>query len=848
MKSSTPLFLILDGNALLHRAWHAIPPLTTQDGTVVNAVYGFTTILEKLLEQYDPAYMAVAWDLPGGTFRHEADETYKAHRTEKEPELYDQVPMIQDLLELYGIPSLSEPGFEADDLLGAISHKFASKDLHCMIVTGDHDTMQLVTDDISVLTFVKGVSKTKTYTPDAVKERFQVTPAQMVDYKVLVGDSSDNIKGFPGIGPKTAVAILEEYGDLDVVLKTAKDGLLPAKWQKRFEGEEIERLVSDLRHLVTIRTDIDTPDDLDFYKVHVDESALYDALLSYEFKTLAARYVEAARSEGSVTTTKDSLLQETSSASELSGDSAFLVLHEESLYLFDTSSYVALSEKEVAFLFEGSLVSGTIIVHDLKGLLHAQGVDPAGVTFSFRDLFLEAYVVDENVRDYSLAGLYEFFLQKQLGEGLEDTHGAMKALAEYFDSEIKEEDLQHIHALEHQVLPVLYHMESLGIQVDLDALSSLSELTANEIAKLEAVIYKDAGEEFNINSPSQLAGILFDVLELPTKGIKKTKTGYSTRASELEKLWDAHPIIEKVSQYRELAKLKSTYIDALPTYVDEKDHIHTTYNQNGTVTGRLSSTEPNLQNIPIRTELGNKVRSAFVSAEGYSLVAIDYSQIELRLVAEISEDEAFIQSFLDGKDIHTATAARVFDISDDAVDSDMRRKAKAINFGILYGMGSRSLARATDTTQKEAKAFIEKYFELHTGIAKYLEETKAQVHEKGFVQTLWGRRRRLPEIDSGIQMLVASAERQAINAPIQGTKADIVKQAMIDVESWIRSQDKDVRMLLQVHDELVFEISTQDLDEVVPRLSELMQNVWSGRVPLLVNAKVGVNWGEMTDL
>lgn len=810
----------------------------TQDGTVVNAVYGFAVILEKLLEQHKPAYMAVAWDLPGSTFRHEANIEYKAQREEKEPELYAQIPIIQEMLAAYGVSCLSEPGFEADDILGTVAEKFGSEDVHVLIVTGDHDTMQLVNDNVSVLTFVKGVSQTKTYTAAEVKERFGVTPEQIVDYKSLVGDTSDNIKGFAGIGPKTAADILNTYSSLDGVMEAATNEGLPSKWQKHFDGAE--KKIEDLRYLVTIRRDVAIPSKLDSYKSILNPKALHQAFARLEFKALAQKYAHLMTEEAveeKTTLTKVESIEKL----KVENNTYYLLLEANGFVLSDGLRLAPATKAEVKKLIGTKII---LVTHDGKGILHV--IKPKAIKAIFFDAILGAYLVDSNTRDYSLEALAEQFLARAVrSDSASSRIEGLGALYTYFKERIEKDGLARVNTLEQETLPVLYCMEELGVTVDLEALKDLSKFAEQEIAKLEKEIHRLAGREFNIQSPSQLAVVLFEDLKLPTKGIKKTKSGYSTRATELEKLWDTHSIVERISEYREIAKLKSTYIDTLPSYVDQEARIHTTYNQTGTVTGRLSSTDPNLQNIPIRTELGNMVRAAFVAQEGYKLVSIDYSQIELRLVADMSGDEEFIGAFKAGEDIHTFTAARVFGKSPTEVTGEERRRAKAINFGILYGMGARSLAKATNVSQAEAAAFIQKYLEIHKGIDAYIEDTKALVHKQEYVTTVWGRRRYLPEVNSGIHMLVASAERMAINAPIQGTKADVVKQAMIDVQNWINTEAHDVRMLLQVHDELVFEIKEEQIEKTIPHIVKLMENVWQGRVSLAVNCKVGVNWGKM---
>ncbi len=841
------LFLVLDGNALLHRAWHAIPPLMTKEGLVVNAVYGFINILEKLLEQQKPTHVAVAWDLPGGTFRHEAEVTYKAQRTEKEPELYAQIPMIQEILTAYGIPSISVPGFEADDVIGTISAHCTKRKEKCLIVTGDHDTMQLINDYVNVLTFVKGVSQTKTYQAADVKERFGVTPAQMIDYKILVGDSSDNIKGFPGIGPKTAGILLEKYKSVDGIVEAEKDGLLEKKYEKHFAN--VQNQVDALRNLVTIKLDLkDVPDEPSMYIPQTNAATLHTLFTQYEFKTLAQKYAQGTlmmSSSARPSEKASTLFEEVDSITKLiSKENLFYgFLWNETCVVSDGSRFARVSEGEMTKLIA---TEGMLVTHDAKGLLHVLGAKEIKSTFF--DLILGAYLIDSNTRDYGLGALAEMYNQRALEDSIESQLGTIIKIHTLFLERIKLDELTRICELEHAVLPTLYFMEARGIKVDTKRFGELSEFTQKEIAKLETQIHTLAGREFNIQSPSQLAVILFEDLGLPTKGIKKTKSGYSTRASELEKLWDTHSIIQLISEYRELAKLKSTYIDVFPQLVDKDDRVHTTYNQTGTVTGRLSSTDPNLQNIPIRTELGNMIREAFIAQDGYSLVSIDYSQIELRLAADLSNDEEFITAFNNGADIHTFTASRVLGKKESEVTPEDRRSAKAINFGILYGMGVRSLSRGTGFSQTEATQFIARYFEIHKGIAKYIIDTKAYAHANGYVKTAWGRRRYLPEISSGIQMLVAQAERMAINTPLQGTKADVVKQAMIDVDVWIKERGFNIRPLLQVHDELVFEIPKDEIAELVPQIQKVMESVWVGRVKLTVNCKVGTNWGNMSAL
>ncbi len=832
-----PLFIVLDGNALLHRAWHSIPPLTTSDGTVVNAVYGFTNIIEKILTDYKPDSMVVAWDLPGKTFRHEAYADYKGTRKKKEPELYDQIPIIKEVLSGYDIPSLSKEGFEADDILGTIAKDFGGKDgLHVLIVTGDLDALQLVTDDVSVLAFIKGLSQTKTYDPRAVMERYALRTDQLVDLKALMGDSSDNIPGFAGVGQKTATSLLQEHETIEGIYAAIKDGLVPSKFAKKFDGKE--DFAEEMRHLVTIVDDVDLgifkPQDAKV--VMPDAGKLTQLFRELEFKTLEIKYKEQMVEH------VEEVTKQEQKTGKVESDIVFVVWNEEEVIISDGKKKEHIARKSASKRLHSKKM---IIGHDLKSLMHR--LDSA-ITAPLFDTMVIGYVLNSALRDFSLASLSREYLQRELEEGIDAQLYAIREIAEIFEDKISQEKAEKIvYEIEMPLISILFQMEKEGIVVDKKHLSVLSSKLEGRIHELTKHIHKLAGREFNIKSPSQLAVILFDDLNLPTKKIKKTKTGYSTAASELEKLRGTHDIIPLISEYRELTKLKSTYIDTLPDLIDEDGRVHTSYNQTVAATGRLSSSDPNLQNIPIRTALGNEIRKAFIAPPGKTLLAADYSQFELRLAAYISKDKELMDAFNSSTDVHTRTAARILNKEMDEVSKSDRRLAKAVNFGILYGMGSRSLARSVGIRATEAKSFIERYFEIHPGLKSYMEEMKLRAHKNEYVETLFGRRRYLKDINSGIQMLVAAAERMAINMPIQGTQADLVKMAMIQVRDWIDSSEFDVKMLLQVHDELVFEIANKDLEQVVPEIKRIMEDIWQNTVPLIVDAEIGSNWGELKD-
>lgn len=862
-------FLILDGNALLHRAWHAIPPLTTQDGRVVNAVYGFAMVVEKMLERFAPDFMAVAWDLPGGTFRHEEYKAYKATREKKAPELYAQIPMIQELLLAYNIPSLSAPGFEADDVIGTIASHNARQGYKTLIVTGDLDALQLVDEFTHVVFFVKGLSETKLYDPKTVHERYGLRPDQLIDLKTLLGDVSDNLPGVPGIGEKTAFALLQEFGTVQGIFDALKSGKVPEKYAKKLNGQEEH--AKQMRRMVTIVRDVD----LNGFDVSTATVAppklevLVPLLRDLEFKTLLKKYQPQAIGEGTVPrqqgkkTTNGGL--KTVKFEEIMGDRLGFLLDAKATDLFGgTIARVGLCDGERCAVIDepdakalASVVARlaqakTIVVHDGKTALHVlhdAGVDVAALLNKpFVDTMVAAYLLSPGDREFAFDDIVRDAFAIS-AEAFSERLAVLLPLADALLERLEKEGMGKLATeIEFPLMPVLFAMERDGIEVDAERLRKLSTSFDAMLQKLTKEIYTLAGRELNINSPSQLAVVLFDDLRLPTKGIKKTKSGFSTAASELEKLADAHAIVPLIGEYREVAKLKSTYADSLPGMIGEDGRIHARFNQCIAATGRLSSSDPNLQNIPIRSELGNEIRKAFVAQNGFMLVAADYSQIELRLAAAIAKDKAFIDAFHDGADIHRRTAAEMWAIPEDKVTKDQRFAAKAINFGILYGIGPRSLARSAGVSFDEAKDFIDRYFVAHPGIASYLEEMKVRAHADGFVQTLFGRRRYLPDINSNVPQLVAASERMAINMPVQGTQADIIKMAMKKVADWLAQGRVRATMLLQVHDELVFEVHKDDVHDFAQELRKIMTNIVDLPLPLVVDIEAGQNWGEMEDV
>lgn len=892
MSKSTYLFLILDGNALLHRAWHAIPPLTTKDGLVVNAVYGFAMVIEKMREQFKPDFMVVAWDLPGETFRHKKFAAYKATRVKKEQELYDQIPLIQEMLTAFHIPSLSAEGYEADDVIGTLSNH--NDGYNTLIVTGDLDALQLVDDKTNVVFFQKGISETKTYDVAAVKERYGLTPKQLIDYKALRGDTSDNVPGVSGIGEKTATTLVHEYGSVDGIFSALKKGEMEPKIAKKLQGQEAT--AREARELVEIVRDVKLPFKIKDAEVkEPDWEKVLEQYQKFEFRTLLRKHSDQMSLRGSPEFVEGTMKQSTRNKkeeigivrdvehfkkklSDIGGTVAILIADQQADLFGATMAALAVSdgkttvvvpnpaEKHLNVMTDVLRQAQGILTHDLKKLMH-QHIEIASLAMLARndknvfDTMIASYLLHSSVRSHDLPSVISQELgikQQELPvayatqkdyERLGVATAFLPRLAQSMRSGLEKNGLSSIFdEIEMPLIPILYQMEKTGIQLDTDALFEFSKTLSARLKTLEKKIHKISESDFNVQSPIQLAEILFEKMKLPTKGIKKTKTGYSTAASELEKLWNSHEIIPLISEHRELAKLQSTYVEALPKLVDKEGRVHTTYNQTIAATGRLSSSEPNLQNIPIKTDLGREIRRAFVAPRVKILLAADYSQIELRLAAVIAKDQPFINAFKDGADIHTRTAAEVWEIEESKVTKEQRRAAKAINFGILYGMGPRSLSRSTNLSFADAKAFIDRYFQIHHAIQTYLDETKIKAHQDGYVETMFGRRRYFPEIHSSVPMLVAQAERMAINMPIQGAAADIMKKAMLAVDGWLRQSQLPALMLLQVHDELVFEVEKSSIELVARGVKEMMEGVATFEVPLVVDVEIGKNWGEMESI
>lgn len=896
--------VIFDGNAIIHRSFHAVPQsLMTTKGELVNAVFGFASLLLKVMKELKPDYVAVAFDLKGPTFRHEQYKEYKATRVKAPQELYDQIARVHELVEAFNIPIYELKGFEADDVIGTVTKK-VDGDIDKFIVTGDMDTLQLVDGHTHVYTLRKSISDTIIYNPAMVEERYGLKPEQMIDYKALRGDPSDNIPGVKGIGEKTAVELLTQFGTVDALYAAVeKETPKAMKIKERIRDLLIEHKKDALmsRELATIVRTAPVPFLLEDTSIKQYDRAKVLALFQeLEFKSLLSRLPEDGKGEERRTEVRQArnhefdyqlvnsdeafaaFLSAAQKAPLLCVDTETTSLDERSAELLGvsvawkagTAYYLNVHThkkwlKELQPLFENPKVPkyGHNLKYDWQ-VLKRHGIDLAPLSF---DSMIAAYLLSAGRRAYGLKELslselgYEMQPIEDLigpkGKGqltmdqvpvekvswyaAEDADWTLR-LATKFDGELERENIKGLfEKIEMPLVPVLGRMELTGIKIDSAFLKTMEKKLTATLAGVKKKIYKLAGSEFNIGSPIQLKKVLFDDLEISTQGLGRTKTGVSTAAGELEKMVKAHPIIPLIMEWRELSKLLSTYIISLPKQVhDTTGRIHTTYSQTIAATGRLSSIDPNLQNIPIRTELGREIRKAFIADKGNVLISADYSQIELRVIASLANDDGMINAFKAGEDIHKRTAADIHNVSIEEVTPEMRYAAKEVNFGIIYGMGVYGLSSRTGIDRETARDFIQKYFDTHEAIADWLEETRRQAYEQGYVETLFGRRRQLPDIHSSNRQIRAAAERVAVNMPIQGTAADLIKMAMIKIDAELPGISPHSKMLLQVHDELVFEVPAGEVEKVSVYIKKTMETVYQLRVPVEVHIGTGKNWGE----
>lgn len=906
-----PLLVLFDGNAIVHRAYHAFQttkPLTvSKTGEIVSAVYGFAQMLLKAVNELKPTYCAIAFDKKAPTFRHQLFEQYKAQRPQMPEELAGQLGRVRELVKAFNIPIFELDGYEADDILGTLSRQASAESIDTIIVTGDADIMQLVSPHVKVL-YPKprgSFSDPQIYDEGMVVEKCGVKPEYVVDLKGLVGDVSDNIPGVRGIGEKTAVKLIQQFGSIENIYAHLDEVTPPRVREMLKENEDIARRSKELATIV-----IQVPVILDISECvvsHYDRDKAIELFRELEFNSLLPRLPEADTLSPDETgvvkviappPTSYHIINTTSALEELMSR-----LSEAKTFSFDveTSSLnpmfaqlvgisLALAPGEAYYIPVGHTGLGQIeqlpleqVINRLKPVfedtskaklahngkydmtvLKRCGLTVNNLTF---DTMLAAYLLGEKSLSlkslaFSRLGVEMTAITDIIGTGSKQISMSLARveqaasyasadadmtlrLAELLDGEVRQQELWHLFAdVEMPLIPVLLAMEMNGVVLDTDLLRNMSHRLQEQLVKIEEEIYNWVGHHFNINSPQQLSSVLFEELRLP-KG-RKTKNGYSTEAAVLEELKGVHPVVKLILEYRQFAKLKSTYIDALPDLINpETGRVHTSFNQTKTTTGRLSSSEPNLQNIPVRGELGREIRRAFIAPEGSLLIAGDYSQIDLRALAHLSQDEGLLHAFRYDKDIHTATAAQLFGVAISQITSDMRRLAKTVNFGVIYGMSEYGLEQATELSREESARFITAYFEKYHGVKEYLESTRRLVRERGYVQTILGRRRAIPEINSANRQVREAAERMAINMPVQGTSADIIKVAMINLHKEMERRGLKSKMLLQVHDELIFEVLQDELNEMRRLVPEIMSAAIELSVPVKVDVKVGKNWGEM---
>ncbi|MCL6602797.1 MAG: DNA polymerase I [Paenibacillus sp.] len=882
--------ILIDGNNIIYRAFFAMPPLTNTAGKPTNAVYGFTTMMLRLIDEHKPTHMIVAFDAGKVTFRHEGYQDYKGGREKTPPELSEQFPMLKELLRDLGVPQFEIGSYEADDIIGTISREADEQGRQVLIVSGDKDMLQLASDHTTIALIRKGVTEVELYGPEQIREKYNLTPEQIIDLKGLMGDASDNIPGVPGVGEKTALKLLHQFGSVEGVL--AGTGELKGKMKEKLEAHAEDAVMS--KKLATIHREVPlehTWEDMVFTGLNKDTAG--PALAKLEFKSLLERLSLSANgpagtgSEGDSTPEAEldiTIVDEGNLAELLTKLSGISALHVETNGENPHRSEViglALSSEERhyfvpilllkspaadelrAWLSDETTPKSGYDLHRADLALHWEGIPFAGAA---HDVQLAAYLLDPTEANQNLNNLTAKYGLPHLsadedvfGKGAKykipelevlGTHVARKSatvlgIVLKQQQELVDTDMKGLFEdLEMPLSRILADMEKQGIAVNKEDLKELGKEFEWQISKLVTEIYEICGTEFNLNSPKQLGEILFVKLGLPV--VKKTKTGYSTDAEVLEKLAPYHDVVRLILQYRTLAKLQSTYVEGLLKEISPvTGKVHTFYRQTIAATGRLSSQFPNLQNIPIRLEEGRKIRKVFVPSEpGWTILAADYSQIELRVLAHISDDERLKEAFLQDMDIHTKTAMDVFGVTAEQVDSNMRRSAKAVNFGIVYGISDYGLSQNLNITRKEASHFIEQYFEVFQGVRRYMDDIVVEAKKKGYVTTLLERRRYLPEINASNFNLRSFAERTAMNTPIQGTAADIIKLAMVHMDKALFERQLKSRMLLQVHDELVFEVPEDELELMKTLLPEVMEGALKLSVPLKAEVSYGSNWYE----
>lgn len=858
--------LILDSNSILNRAFYGVRYLSARDGTPTNAIYGFLNILLKLIKEQEPDYICAAFDVKAPTFRHKQYEGYKAQRKPMPEGLAAQMPLAKDVLRAMGVTILEKEGYEADDIIGTVARLCEESEISCFIATGDKDDLQLASDKTKVILTVtkSGYNETIIYDDKAVKEKYHVTPTEFIDVKALMGDPSDNIPGVKGVGEKTAMSLIEKHHSIEYIYENIDDiGLKGAMLQKMKDGREMAFMSKELA-TINRNTPIEFNAEECVFDGFENNGELYEILKRLELNSIIKKL---DLSGGDNVKESEDIFKDFSyqvgDKNMISGDKVTVVLDFDGDNISSAAvgvgnNAVVLNEQDdIKELLEDDRIAK--VMFDVKeAIVKLNGrIDIKNIS---DDTAIAAYLVDPAKNEYTIEKLAsEYFgtviekpevkqlsllddVETDRSEYLAKCAVALGVLNERIGDKIKENGQEKLYQeVELPLVTVLAHLEINGFLVDDNQLKEFADKLGEKIDALTNEIYMLAGEEFNINSPKQLGVILFEKLEL--KPVKKTKTGYATNADVLEKLRDKHPIVNFIMEYRQLAKLKSTYCDGLTAVVNPNTHrIHSVFTQTVTVTGRLSSTEPNLQNIPTRTELGREIRKMFVAKDGYVLVDADYSQIELRVLAHIANDETMINAFRNNEDIHAVTASQVLGIPLEDVTKEQRSSAKAVNFGIVYGIGEFSLAQDLHISVKEAKAYIESYLEKYHGVRNYMESIKEQAKKDGYVKTMLNRIRYIPELKSPNYNIRQFGERVALNTPIQGTAADIIKLAMVRVDNRLINEGLKSKLILQVHDELIVEAHKDEVDKVKQILSEEMQNAMKLNVPLKVDMSTGHSW------
>jgi DNA polymerase-1 len=843
---------VIDGKSVFYRGYYAMPGLSLPDGTPTGGVFGFASIAIELIKKLEPDYVAIAWDIKGTSAakRLEIYPEYKAGRTKPADDFYVQLPILREVLDAFNWPLYELDQYEADDIMGTFAAQAKEKGVEACLITGDYDLLQLIDDNTGVYITRTGSSDLVRYDDEAFEKKYGVKVEQFVDYKALVGDSSDNIPGVPRIGPKAAQTLLTNYTDLDGIYQHV-DEVKGAQQKYLVDGKDSAYMSKQLAAIFTdAPIEIDW-DEADIERTHVDK--ILEVLHKYEFSSLIKRLPKHMKIGDEVVDVEEIIeeMEETSVEPLKLVDWPSPLMIDGPVYVevFGTDVWISTDEKtasskpikDVDRNFWHALVMARTVTYDAKTMYHALDALNAAARFDdVHDLRQGAFLLDPLARERTVAAL--------IGSDSEDPLQILAGLVEVyqrqhaaFEAEPRLADIAYNY--DFPLTYTLFQVERTGVKVDLDTFAELSASLGAELSKLEQEMYTMAGYEFNIGSPAQLSEVLFTKLQLSTQGIKKGKTSYSTGQKELDKLRGQHPIIELIEQTRELAKLKNTYVDSLPKLADSNNRIHTTFNQDVAATGRLSSTDPNLQNIPIRTEKGRMIREAFIADGDNVLVSADYSQFELRLAAILSNDESLINDFNGNVDIHTKTASEVYGIPMDDVTKDQRRAAKVINFGVLYGMSPHGLSAATGMSFPQAKNFIDQYFELRKPVRKFIDDTLAKARTEGYVETYYGRRRPTPDIQSSNFMVRAGAERAAANMPIQGTEADLMKRAMLQVDQQLGDLGKQI---LQIHDSILVECPKENADKVAELLKTIMEGIAPElKISLQVDVHTGTSWGDL---